>query len=189
MPLSLPAPEIPLFVKTRFLKSDLLGQDTLQLMKPMETVEATPHSLAPGVSPGRAVCQGHCPAAWRRLANTSQVLSQGWRGLHSLSTAASLYGERRDWARTPCPGESGPGQAQNLVLLTSLSPHTTQWVSHLSGHPSHLEGLFNLQLMGPIPKSGVRPEHLHFNKFPDDASAAGWGPHFENHCFRKLPCA
>lgn len=185
----LPATEIPLFVKTLFPKSDLLGQDTLQLMKPMETLEAATHSLAPGVGPGRAVCQGHCTVECSKAGKHIPSPESGLEGPLQSPQAASLYAERGDWPRGPCQGEAGPSQAQNLVLLTSLSPHRTQRGSHLSGHYSHLEGLFNQQLTGPTPKSGGRPEHLHFNKFPDDANAAGWGPHSENHCFRKLLCA
>lgn len=39
-------PELLLFVKTLFLKSALLSQDTLQLMMSMERVQAAMHSLA-----------------------------------------------------------------------------------------------------------------------------------------------
>lgn len=72
MPFVLLAAEISLFVKALFPKSDLLGQDILQLMMSMETVEAAIHSLAPEAGPGRAVCQGHCSLEWSQAAECTR---------------------------------------------------------------------------------------------------------------------
>lgn len=74
--------ENPLFVKALFPKSDLLSQDTLQLMMSMETVEAAMHGLAPGCWPGRELCLGHCSLEWSQAGkHMPSPESQGWRSL------------------------------------------------------------------------------------------------------------
>ena len=69
------SPELPLFVKTLFLKSTLLSQDSLQLMMSMERAEAAIHSLAPGVSPRESSLSGALwPWSGAKLTSTTAVL-------------------------------------------------------------------------------------------------------------------
>ena len=62
-------------------QSQTFSARTLQLMKSMETAEATVHGLAPGAGPRRAVCRGHCCLEWSWAGQHMPSLeSQGGRG-------------------------------------------------------------------------------------------------------------
>lgn len=69
------SPELPLFVKTLFLKATLLSQDSLQLIMSTERVEAAIHSLAPGVSPRESSLPGALwPWSGAKFTSTTAVL-------------------------------------------------------------------------------------------------------------------
>lgn len=123
-----------------FPKSDLLSQDTLQLMMSTETVTNLQCTGLPQKSvQGEQLARGYCTVEWNKVSKHIPSLVSGLEEPLQSPTAASLYeGERGDWPETLSRGVR-PRQAQNLALLTSLSPNITQQVSHLSGHYSHLE--------------------------------------------------
>lgn len=127
----------------------------------MEMVEAAMHSLAPGVIPGRTVCQGHCTVEWSEVGKHIPSPESGLeKALQMSPTATSLYGEGDTGAEAPV---MGPSQSENLL---THPPNThILWVSHLRGHYSPLEGLLNQQLTDPTHQSRLRPEHLHLNQF------------------------
>lgn len=55
------------------------------------------------------------------------------------------------------------------------------WVSNLSVHQNHLEGMGKHGLLGPTWVGQGRVCDSSSNKCPGDADVVGLGPHFENH--------